>query len=264
MINIFNKMLREPLVHFLFFGFLLYIYFDMTQKVEKIDVNVVRISLAEKEEIQKTYEKYWDENITTEQLELELDLRLYETVLLKEAYNLELEKQDSEIKKRLLKQMEFILKNAKSFEEPTEEELRAYYKKNRDDYSHLESLSFEYLHFTYRDDEKLLQILKLLDFLDVRKIQTQQKVNSINLDEVKKKFGKYFAHKVENLKKFSWSEVINSKDGFCLVYITDKSVSYPYDFDEVQERVYNDYKKEFIRNVKFEAYKKLSKRYVLK
>ena len=78
------------------------------------------------------------------------------------------------------------------------------------------------------------------------------------------KFGNYFALKVFQLTKNKWHMDIPSKRGHHFIYIYDLNVSKPYMFDEVEDRVYQDYldnRKEQMFN---DAYKRFSTQYLLK
>ena len=259
----FNKILREPLIHFLLLGFVLYLYYNEVTIKETLPSSTVEVSQSEKNEIEKNYKRAHKEKITPEQLILEVQFKLHEKILLQEAYRLNLDKEDSGIKKRLLQQMEFILNNSESFLEPTEEQLHLYYQKNIIDYSHLEFISFNYITSSDLDDASLVHTLRLIKYLDAKAIQGEKKVVQMSSSDVQKEFGKYFFHKLQNLKQLVWSKPINSKLGVLLVYIVDTNVSVAYEFEEVEDRIYNDYKREFMQKKKREAYQLLTKRYVL-
>jgi len=260
-----HQILREPLIHFLLIGFILYLYYHQTAIKESPTKKSITVSQNEITQIKKRYKKENNESINEEQLSLEIALKLYKKVLLQEAYRLKLEREDSEVKKRLLQQMEFIVNNTESFTEPTEEQLYQYYQKNIVDYSNLQFLSFNYLTFEDNEDTAgLAQTEELIKHLHVKNIQGQKKVVNISEKDVKKEFGNYFFHKIQNVKLFHWSEPINSKKGVHLLYIVDKCVSYPYEFEEVEERVYEDYKREFLKQKKLEEFEKISQQYISK
>lgn len=260
MLNLLKQFLYEPLTHFLLLGSLLYLYFNSIQISQMRIPNGVELSQNEKFEIQKLYKKRWNKEMTSQQFSLEKEFKLYEKILLQEAYRLELDKQDNEIKRRLLKKMELLLANKIDFIEPTEEELRHYYQLHQEEYSLVKSLSFSYLCF--RDgDEKLAHTKKLIEVLNVKELEGEQRVSNKSMQEIEASFGKYFLLQLQNLKKFSWSQPLYSKKGLVLVYITEKRVGELYFFDEVQERVYGDYKEELLKKNYLQSYKKLLQNY---
>jgi hypothetical protein len=58
-----------------------------------------------------------------------------------------------------------------------------------------------------------------------------------------------------------WSKAMAFNGVVYLLYINKKELSTPIGFDSVEERVYRDYKLEFMRRVRENAYEKLLKSY---
>jgi len=268
MIKIIKKMLLEPLFHFLLVGFALYLFYDGVSAKEVSRVSVIEISKEELGEIESQHKKEFQTDISQKQREALVQKKYYEKILLNEAYSLGLERQDKEIAKRLLSQMQHILRGA-AVAEPSEELLKQYFEKHKNDYSVVNALSFSHIYFSnpqgVGDTLKTLQIadVKPHDAASFGEPTTTNQIKNITFDEAKEMFGSYFALKLFNLKQGKWHKPIQSKDGVHLVYVTDKNVSEAYIFDEIQERVYEDYMQEAREIKESEAYKKISSQYLL-
>ena len=272
MLNIIKKTLKEPLTHFLLLGSLIYLYYAYSQEPVQNKKQEITLEDYEIKALRDEYKKDRDKSISDEELETYIQYKLYEKTLLEEAYSLNLHTQSKEVSQLLLKQMKFILLNDSTFIEPTEEELLAYYKKNIKDYSEVAKLSFSHIYFSNakdKDVKKTYEIItktglspkKAASFGDISNIPNYQ--DSVEKNEVEKSFGKYFANKLFNVKAGVWHKAIHSQHGVHLVYVRDKELANPYEFDEVLQRVYQDYIQEKQLKSSIDAYKRIQERYLV-
>ncbi len=238
-------LLSEPLVHFLVLGTLLYSFYNMKNK-DSVYAPVEKKIYLQKEK---------SESNTS------LAFRIYEGVLLQEAYNLGLERQDSLISQRLIKQMEFILQGSQNFVEPSEETLYEFYKANIKEYSEVKTLDFHYLSFDVNQTELLKKSQKILATVDSATFKNSVYLKNQSKEILTKFFGRYFTRKL--LSEFSkqWSKPIPSNGKNYLVYIDKKLVLKPFAFNEVEGRVYKDYKVLFMKKTRDNAFKKLLQSY---
>jgi len=272
MLKIIKNILSEPLIHFLFLGALFYIYYASVSKTPKSDKEQIEISKLERKSIENSYRNEHDKNISKELLELYVQERFHTKVLLQEAYRLKLDESDREIVTKLVKKMEFLLQNSVPYVEPTQEELRAYYDKNREEYAEVKSLSFSDVYFERATEEELENLYTMLHTLDVKESQAgsfgdaNESINfvdDIGVKELEERFGKYFTFKVVNYKKGVWQKPLHSKLGKHIVYVREKNVGAIYPFDEVEDRVYRDYLQERKEKIVKESYKNILQNYDL-
>lgn len=271
MLNIIKKALKEPLIHFMLLGSLIYLYYAFSQEPLQNTKQQIILEDYEIQALKDEYKKERFKSMNAEELNAYSKHKLYEKTLLEEAYSLNLHTQSKEISELLLKQMKFILLNESAFVEPTEEELLEYYKQNIKDYSEVAKLSFSHIYFSNskdKDIEKTYEIVtyanlspkKAAYFGETSDISNYQ--DSINKDDVEKIFGKYFANKLFNIKSRVWNKAIHSKHGVHLVYVRDKKSTNPYEFDDVLERVYQDYIQAKRVKSSNDAYKRIEERYL--
>ena len=273
MINL-KTIFSEPLIHFLFLGFLLFLYYKVTaEDIPAQNKTVIEISQNEIIKIKTEYRNEYNKEIDKNHLQALIDKKYYEKLLLDEAYSLGLYNQDEVISQRLLKRMNSIMLNSSERVEPTEKMLLEYYKQNIDDYSEIKTLSFAHIFFSDRADKKVAQTLNLLKIAKIKpekassfgeKFIHSNFIKNISFKSLKNEYGNYFASQVFKLKEGVWHQSILSKYGVHLIYITGKKIGKPYPFDEVQDRVYQDYLTEQSDTKKRASYKKIEAQYILK
>jgi len=272
MIKILKNIIGEPLLHFLLLGALLYLYYDLNSQEDTQTKQNISLLPNEIETIKSNYLQNNGVTIDKEILEFYKSEEYYKKILLNEAYALGLEKQDKQIQEKLLKQMQFIMTNQSQILEPSEEALFEYYEKNIADYSAITDLSFAHIFFSNPKDKRIDRVLELLNIAEVSpqkaayfgdKFEASNFVDAITPFELEQRYGKYFRNKVLALKKGLWHKAIHSKYGVHLVYVRSKTTTDPYSFDEIQERVYLDYKQEELHNRVKKAYSEFRSQYLI-
>ena len=266
------KLLQEPFFHFLLLGGFLYLYYLTTPSSEQpSNKKIISISSPEIQTLRDNYKTATNRVLSEKELELYIQKYYYEKILQSEAYALGLDKKDEVIQKRLLQKMQFVMTNSVKIKEPTEKQLHEYYKSNIKEYSEVISLSFSniFTHNKSKDIDEFYELL-LLQNIDAKdsasygdQCRLSNFVKDISEAEAKIIYGNYFATKLFKLKSGVWHKAIASKFGMHYLYITDKKVTKPYSFDEIEDRVYEDYKENQRRVQKEQSYKKTAMQYSL-
>jgi hypothetical protein len=267
------KLLKEPFFHFLLLGGIIYLYYLTTPSSQQVSSKEkIIITSNEIAYLKKEYQKEMHRPINDKEKELYIQNLFYEKVLLQEAYSLGLYKKDKKIAQELLTKMQFIMKNSIKIDEPTEEQLRAYYDANKKDYSQILSLSFANVFVKTPQDKEATQLYELLQLQHIdpkyassfgEQCRLSNIVKDTTLAEAKVIYGNYFATKLFKLKSGVWHSAITSKFGAHILYITDKKVAEPYPFDDVEDRVYEDYMAEKKAQQKEQSFKKIATQYSL-
>ena len=202
-----QKFLHEPLVHFLIFGGCIYIYYQIISpnQVETAQAFQKQKVVLNKEEIAKLQQDYEQEFHKTPNptiLTL-LQQQLYrKKVLLKEAYALQLYKNDKKIDALLLQKIDFILQKQESAKDIDESDLQKYYHKHIQDYSHRKSISFLHIHFANLTQKEQNKIYKLLQYAP--KLKGVEKEIKRDKESLQKEYGNYFTQKLFRAKKGEW------------------------------------------------------------
>ncbi len=241
-----KNIIKEPLLHFLVLGALLYIFYTLnatdTQPKDVMQKATITLNKNNIEQLQKEFTQTFHRSPSPQMMQLLIKNEIQKEILLHEAYKLKLYKEDKAIQKLLLQKMHFILNAATKPKEPSEEQLHNYYTKHIKEFSQRENISFYAINFTSLTKEAQKKFYTLVketsNFHDFKyyKQRTPQ--------EIRKEFGTYFLQKILQLPKQTLSHAIATKNGIAFVYITDYNTTTPYSFDAVQERVYKDYLQE--------------------
>jgi hypothetical protein len=136
------KLLKEPLVHFLVLATLLFVLnyiFSSTQK-EKIvvDQQTVDFLVKQREDLELS-------KLSPEERRQTIDSFIEDEILYKEAYKRGLNKGDSRMRRNMILKMRGLLVG--DIKEPTDTELREYFKANRVKFSLPPTLSLEHVYF---------------------------------------------------------------------------------------------------------------------
>lgn len=244
-------------MHFLLLGGFIYLFYSLNAEDQTVTPKQpqqqIFISQSEISELKRSYENEFHQKPDARTLSALVKQAIEKKVLLQEAYGLELYKNDKEIEKILLKKMHFIINAPASQTQPDETQLKAYYQTNIKDYSQRESISFCTIHFdslSKKAQEDFYQILLRSEQKPACNLEKKQ-----SKEQIEKKYGNYFTNKIFQAKKATWLPALPSKTGIEFVYINEYETKEPYPFEEVEERVYQD----FQTQQKQENYKKTRK-----
>jgi len=263
--NILQKTLKEPLFYFLLLGFILYMLLDKPNiQQHSIEVEKLTLQSIDKNSIKNEYKSIYHNNPDKNILKAFSQYRLYEKILLRESIRLKLHENDSSIKELLLHKMKQIINKNVEEKKISEVQLVEYYKANIEDYSKKNSISFYQLFF--QDEataDKTLAILSVVDIKppDAQTLSQDYKreyfIKNISKASLKNLYGNYFTLKVFQMKKGLWHKKVHSKYGFHLIFIRNIDVQTPLKFEEVQSRVYKDFKAQSLNQIYKDAYKKM-------
>ena len=269
--KIIKTILAEPYLHFLFMGLILYFYYQNFHTPPAfINKQSITITTTEIQDINHTISNQWKRNLQPSELELMIDTKYFNEILLYEAVSLKLERKDKEILKKLITQMRQIL--TPSLKEPSEELLHSYYQKHTKEYSITSKISFAHIYLQNLAEGDTKQFVEMLNLKAIEpqnalkygdKFIQGNQITSVTQSQLAKNFGKYFAGRVWRLKGQKWHGVIHSRYGYHILFITHKQNGELLSFDTVEDRVYDDYIQEQRDNALQSAYKKFSTQYKL-
>jgi hypothetical protein len=119
-------MLKEPLVHFLILGLLIYggyawLHADDAAKNEQ----TITVGAGELTWLQTSFEKRWKRPPISTELDGLVKEYVRETVLYREALAMGLDQDDTIVRRRLAQKLEFLVQDLVDVKAPTEEELEA-------------------------------------------------------------------------------------------------------------------------------------------
>jgi len=128
-----KSLFREPLVHFLLLGAVLFGLDVWLRQPPASDANTeIVVSAARINTLAQNFKRTWQRPPTQAELDGLVQDYVREEVLYREALALGLDRDDTIIRRRLRQKMEFVSDEAAALETPTEAELAAYLAANAD------------------------------------------------------------------------------------------------------------------------------------
>ena len=129
------KLLREPLLHFMFIGAVIYLLYGVfAESIPEADDKTIVVSAGEIEWMQTAWQKRWNRPPTAAEFDGLIQQYIKETVLYREALTMGLNQHDQVIRRRLAQKLEFLAKDLVALTPPTEEELQSYFESHLDRY----------------------------------------------------------------------------------------------------------------------------------
>jgi len=270
------KLLRDPLLHFLILGTLLFVVFTaLNPPAETMAGNQIRVTQGDIDRLRQIFEKQRQYPPTEEELQGLIQAHLKEEVLYREALAMGLDQDDAIVRRRMAQKLEFLITDVTVPDEVDDAVLLAFYEKNAAGYMRAARLSFRHIYFNPdRRGERLLdeanaalQTLQTTgaglqapdDMGDRSMLETQ--FHQKSTVEISRVFGSEFADGIATLTPGSWQGPIRSGYGLHLVLVYEREAADRHAFAEVRERVKNDYLFELRQSRNEEVLDKLKSRY---
>ena len=248
-----NRVLREPLVHFLLIGAVLFgLYtFIPLEHPAIAPSKEIRLSLDEIAQLTQLYQSQWRRPPTSQELERMVENKVQQEILYREALAMGLDKDDEIVKRRMAQKMQFLAEDVAAAREPTTAELRSWFEKNSAQFAQPPRLSFRHVYFSpdqrgarARDDAELA-LAKLagqpVDAKIARSLADpfmfQDYYRDRAPDYLAKEFGPPFALAVAKLAPGSWQGPIESGFGWHLVFVDTAIPGRVPDFEEIEPDV---------------------------
>jgi peptidyl-prolyl cis-trans isomerase C len=246
-----KRLLREPLVHFLLLGAVLFGAYAYTERAHGgiEQPTQIRLTIDDISQLVTVFRSHWRRDPTPEELRLLVEDRVREEVLYREALALGLDKDDTIVRRRMAQKIQFLVEDAPH--EPTREELEMWYEAKRDQFALPSRLSFRHLYFSpdrrgaRARDDATAALTKLAE-------QPEDSVLAASLADafmfqeyyrdrasgfLDKEFGPIFALAVAKLSPGSWQGPVESGFGWHLVFIDTLSPGRVPAFEEVEHDV---------------------------
>jgi peptidyl-prolyl cis-trans isomerase C len=269
------KILKEPLFHFLLLGAVIFVVYFILNPAEDNAGNQIKITQNDVDRFVQIFQKQWQRKPNKQELEGLVRAHLKEEILYREALALGLEKDDTIIRRRLAQKMEFLITDITVPEEVDDKDLLAFYEKNSARYTRAAKLSFRHIYFNpdIRGERLMDEANATLHTLqsnnaglnvpdtygDRYMLPLQYELTSEQ--EVARAFGRDFTEQLLKTESGRWQGPIRSGYGVHLVYIQQYDAASIYPFNEVRQRVKNDYLFELRQQRNEEVLEKLKLRY---
>lgn len=246
------RLLKEPLLHFLLLGGLLFAVHAALRPSEPaaLAAPVIRITAADADWLRQMWERQWRRPPTDEELSRLVSDHLREEVLAREARALELDVGDTIIRQRLAQKMTFLLDDTIRVAEPPEAELHVLYEARPELVLTPPRVSFSQIFFRREDgDDRARATLAALSdgAVDPEEQGDSLLIGATFADQDERAlanlFGTSFARSVFDLPVGRWSDPVESSYGLHLVKVTAVSPSKARPFAEVRARLAEEWRR---------------------
>ena len=140
------RLLREPLLHFLAIGGLIFLLFAAVNDSREAPSDVIVITPARIDQLAAGFNSVWKRMPTEDQLDALIDEHVREEVYYREALALGLDRNDTIVRRRMRQKMEFLLDTGAYLRKPAAGELDAYFAANEEFYRSGLRLAFEQIY----------------------------------------------------------------------------------------------------------------------
>ncbi len=140
-----RRLLKEPLLHFLVIGAVLFIGVSFASGLSR---TTVRLEARDLEQLAAYWEMQTQRPPTRNELASIIQERVDEELMAREAIRLGLDQDDMIIRRRLAQKMAFASEDVSTIPAPREADLQAYYDKNRARYATPARLALRHVYFS--------------------------------------------------------------------------------------------------------------------
>ncbi|MBE2241410.1 MAG: peptidyl-prolyl cis-trans isomerase [Burkholderiaceae bacterium] len=273
------RWIREPLVHFLLLGALLFAAYAALQPdaAPEPDARRIELSAGDLHQLEIAFAASWRRTPSPDEMVALVQARIREEVLYREALALGLDKGDTIVKRRLAQKMEFVAEDVSAASEPTRDELQAWFAQNAQRFAVSPRVSFRHLYFSpdrrgahTRDDAAAAQKQLAGSPEDAPAaaqrgdtFMFQRAFADQSADQVAKHFGPGFAQALFALPPGSWQGPIESGYGWHVVFVDASSPGRVPAYEEVEPQVKAAWKEEQRAEAAKKAYDEMRAKYVV-
>jgi hypothetical protein len=247
-----KKLMREALVHFLLISVGIYgLYAGLTDGSDDGDGRTITVSAVEVSALKEQWMRIWQRKPTEEELAEIIQGSVRTQVLYREAVAMGLEQGDTVVERRLAQRLEMLAKSLMAPDEPSEDELRAWFTENQDKFREPDRYSIVQVYFnpdrrdaaTLDDARVAFEELQSMEGIPAdiasygdRLMSQNYYVDQTELD-LRKTFGSGFIEQVMELKPGLWHGPILSGYGTHLIYVTEVTRAPIPDYNTFKDQV---------------------------
>jgi len=246
-----NRLLREPLVHFLLGGALLFILYGLVSGDESYAPDRIVVGADRVTELATTFQRTWSRPPTDHELRSLVNDFVDEEVLYREALALGLDRDDLVIRRRMRQKVEYLHSDLAEFAPPTEAELAEYLASNHDVYQVPAQVTFQQIYVNpgaktgdaspYERAETILAGLRSGQAIDGDLTMLPAGMRSVSESEIGSTFGALFAADLVALQGVGWLGPVASSFGLHLVHIDKRLPARTPELDEIRREIARDF-----------------------
>jgi len=270
------KLLREPLVHFLVLGALIFAVFNLVapHPIGKGEIVVTQGTL---ENMVTGFTRTWQRPPTDEELQGLIRDYIREEVAYREALAMRLDRDDTIVRRRLRQKLEFLSDNLADQTQPSDADLRAFLQSHAENFKTEPILSFRQVYLNPQSHGANLRLDQIYLLAKLRQFGAESnsralgdpfllksQFTNVSLTDVKKMFGDQFAVGLVALQPGQWQGPVESGYGVHLVFISKRIDAHLPELAEVRDQVRRDWLNARRKEATDRFYEALLKRYTVR
>ena len=271
-----NRILREPLLHFLLLGGAMFAASGLLSKGGSGEPGRIVVSQGQLATMREAFSRTRQRLPTREEWDGLIRARVREEVYYREALALGLDKDDSIIRRRLQQKMEFVSDDVVAQDQPTEAELNTYLQAHPEQFRAEPRFTFRQVYLNperrgpnlSRDAAELLARLNQAgDSARVTAmgdaLMLAPSFTAAPAGEIAGQFGKEFAAQLDTLQPRRWQGPIKSAFGAHIVFVSERRGGDLPALADVRDEVRREWQEARRREASERFYQQLLKRYAV-
>jgi hypothetical protein len=266
--------LREPLVHFLALGAIVFVLFHFNANRDTTLDGQIVIRPGKLEQLMTGFSRTWHRSPSQQELDALIEDYIREEVLNREALAMGLDKDDTIVRRRMRQKLEFLTEDASIAARPTDQDLQRWLDDHPDNFRVDPAIALTQVYFnaSRRGDSAFVVASKTLarmngvgrniaasGFGDTTMLPRELPLSSIG--EVARVFGDDFAQRITQLAAGQWSGPVQSGYGWHLVYVSERVEGGSRPLADVRDEVQREWIEARHRGIVEATYGKLREKY---
>jgi peptidyl-prolyl cis-trans isomerase C len=270
-----NKLTREPLIHFLLLGALIFGVnaWREKQRPSKTETARIEVTAGTIARLSEGFTKQWHRVPDAAELRGMVNDHVREEVLYREALALGLDANDTIVRRRLAQKMEFLGQDIATAVQPDEIALRKFFAENAARYAKAARLSFQHIYFSKEkrgdrlDADAREALAALGNGASAESVGDpflrEHEFSDANETEISATLGREFAAQIMTLPTGEWRGPIGSSYGVHLVRVSERAEPQAVEFEAVRETVARDFSEERRIAANSDFIRRLEQRYLI-
>ena len=240
------RWMREPLLHFLLLGLLLFLAYRLLHGAPDLNRQRIDVSAEDVDRLRLSWKAQRGQLPNSAELADLIEQQVREEIMYREAIALGLERDDTIVRRRLAQKMDFLADDIGAVKAPTPEQLQNWYGQHSADFSTAPRISLRQIFFS--TDERgaaaadaARAALKRLQAGGAEvagdRLIFQARYAEKSQHEIAQVFGAAFAADVFKLAPHAWSDPIASGFGWHLVQVDTMQTGELQPFAQVESQV---------------------------
>lgn len=271
--GILKAFLREPLVHFMALGSVLFFIAHDTNSSLQKNTQTITITASQIEQINTRMQSLLKHPLTQTQLQQAIDDYVTEEVLLREGFKLGVVEEDPIIRTRVAERVKFLLSDTTLVSEPTDAMLATFLQNNINLFSQSSRRSFIHIYFDpAKHGDQLMQAIENTK----QKIAKQKTLNPLEWGDtfsdgneyqqmdkstLANTFGEAFANAVFTVPLNVWQGPIQSNRGLHLLFVSEELAPQQPTLNNIRQQVKQAYMDDQHRQQNLAAINQLKQQY---